>query len=456
MTSWDSTNVSIGDIFDWTNLNRLELRPDFQRREVWSQAARVMLIDSILKNIPIPKFYARRMVRDNATFREVIDGQQRLRAILDFKHGVFALTSPPCEERFRGRRFEDLEQRDRDLFVNYRLDMNEITSATDDEVRQIYWRINKYMKQLNKQELRRADFPGDFLKISEDLALSDTLDEFKVFTPANRRRMADVEFVSELLALMIRESPLDKKEQLDAVYEEYMNWAKPDSEEVIQRFNQVINDCQIIFDGDGLHGKLAAIGHTRFRQKSDFYSLFGAIYNLHRQGGSITGKDLKPLRTDLSILDYHIAPSSDVVTLREYAIRCVSDANSASSRRWRIDLLENIICGTYLQKLSKSSEKIFSSILYDIIWGGQLCPPSNETCPFSGVEFSPTPENSILAWTGKSNVLQMSNAQYIQREILEAIKLKDEEAKLDGWLIVDPLHQSSDNPNQISMELDYD
>jgi len=457
MTSWDSTNVSIGDIFDWTNSNRLELQPDFQRRELWTQAARVMLIDSILKNIPIPKFYARRKVRDDATYREVIDGQQRLRAILDFRHGRFALTSPPCEERFSGKRFEDLEQDDRDLFTNYRIDMNEITSATDDEVRQIYLRINKYMKQLNKQELRRADFPGDFLEISEELALSDILDEFKIFTPANRRRMADVEFVSELLALMLRQYPLDKKEQLDKVYEEYMQWEESQSGNIIQRFYDVLNDCQVIFNGEGLHGQgeLPSIEKTRFRQKSDFYSLFGAINNLKLRGGKIVGKDLRPLRTDLSILNYHIEPSSNIATLREYAIRCVSDANSASSRRWRINLLENILCGTYLQKLFKSSGDIFSDVLYEIIWSGEFCPTPIEVCPLSNEEFTPTPENSVLVWDERSHVLQMSNAQYMQRESIEKIKLNGDEAKLSCWQIIDPLCQPSDNLEQISMELDY-
>jgi hypothetical protein len=37
---WNSACHPISDIRDWSDNNQLELRPDFQRREVWSDAAR--------------------------------------------------------------------------------------------------------------------------------------------------------------------------------------------------------------------------------------------------------------------------------------------------------------------------------------------------------------------------------------------------------------------------------
>lgn len=432
MVRWDSTQMSIGDIRDLTNSHRLELRPDFQRQEVWAVAAKIMLIDSILKNIPMPKFYLLRDIRGEATFRAVIDGQQRLRAILGFMDNEFALKAPPCEAHLHNKYFQDLEQPDRDIFINYRIDMYEVTDITDVEVRQMYSRVNKYVKALNKQELRRADFPGDFLNVSEDLALLDVFDEFKIFTPANRRRMADVEFISELLALMIRQNPLDKKEQLDAVYEEYMEWTEPQRNETINCFKEILDDCQHIFG----QGKLAAVSRTRFRQKADFYSLFGAIYNLRRNGGDLSNRDLEPLRSDLSLLDYHIEPSSYIDVLKEYAIRCVSDANSASSRRWRIKFLESILRGTYLREISEDTARSFSDILYETLIGDGFCPPATETCSLSNTDFKPTRENSVLAWFRESQVFQISNAQFILRESLI-------NAKVENFLIVDPLNQTA-------------
>lgn len=433
MVRWDSTQMSIGDIRDLTNSHRLELRPDFQRQEVWAVAAKIMLIDSTLKNIPMPKFYLLRNIRGEATFRAVIDGQQRLRAILGFIDNEFALKAPPCEAHLHNKYFQDLEQPDRDKFINYRIDMYEVTDVTDAEVRQMYSRVNKYVKALNKQELRRADFPGSFLSVSEELALLDVFDEFKIFTPANRRRMADVEFTSELLALIIRQTPLDKKEQLDSVYEEHMEWEESQRSETIRYFNEILSDCQHIFDGDDL----AAVSSTRFRQKADFYSLFGAIHNLRRRGGNLDNRDLKPLRSDLSLLSYHIEPSSYINVLKEYAIRCVSDANSASSRRWRINLLESILRGTYLRELSGDTARFFSDILYEAIEGDGLCSPGTETCLLSSANFQPRKENSVLAWHRESQVFQMENAGFIKREALE-------ETDYSSWLVIDPLSQQLD------------
>lgn len=77
---WESYSHPISDIRDWDNNNRLELKPDFQRNEVWSRAAQIMLIDTIIKGIPIPKIYIKSVMHNGNTYRVVIDGQQRLTA----------------------------------------------------------------------------------------------------------------------------------------------------------------------------------------------------------------------------------------------------------------------------------------------------------------------------------------------------------------------------------------
>ena len=91
---WESYSHPISDVRDWNDSCRLELRPDFQRNEVWSKAAQIMLIDTIIKGIPIPKVYIKSIIRDGNTYRVVIDGQQRLTAILKFVKNELALKKP--------------------------------------------------------------------------------------------------------------------------------------------------------------------------------------------------------------------------------------------------------------------------------------------------------------------------------------------------------------------------
>jgi hypothetical protein len=63
---------------------RIDLDADYQREKIWSRKNQEELIDSILKNIDIPKIYLAR-VEDNDQFDfECIDGKQRMTTLLSF------------------------------------------------------------------------------------------------------------------------------------------------------------------------------------------------------------------------------------------------------------------------------------------------------------------------------------------------------------------------------------
>jgi hypothetical protein len=298
-----------------------------------------MLMDTILRGVPMPKIFLANELRNGSTYRTVIDGQQRISAILAFLRDEFSLETPYTGED-KGKKFSELDQDAQDRFLNYQIDFNEANNPSDDEVREVYARVNKYTVPLNKQELRRADFPGDFLSVSEELAVQDFFEEASIFTPAERRRYVDVEYVSELLAALL-DGIQDKKTKLDNFYIEYAKWNKNQKEETIRRFKKILDELQLVFD-ESLH-----ISKTRFRQKADFYSLFLVIDNLLSEGLSLKDKEISFLRQDLKILDLCIRPESDIEICSEYAIKCVSQANSASSRRWRHGFLKSILSGTY-------------------------------------------------------------------------------------------------------------
>src|SRR6266478_3250874 len=64
---------------------RLELRPPFQRKPVWTNKQRSFLIESILMDVPIPEVYVQVTQAEDGTEQYgVVDGQQRLRTILQF------------------------------------------------------------------------------------------------------------------------------------------------------------------------------------------------------------------------------------------------------------------------------------------------------------------------------------------------------------------------------------
>ena len=416
MVKWNASPHPISDIRDWNKSGRLELRPDFQRREVWSISARIMLMDTILRNIPMPKIFLANTIRSGNTYRVVIDGQQRIAAILAFLRDKFSLEAPYGGNE-KGKTFSELDQETQDRFLSYQIDFNEAQNPTDEEVREVYARVNKYTVPLNKQELRRADFPGDFLKVSEELAIDAYFDLVGIFSTANRRRYADVEYVSELLAAMI-DGIQDKKITLDGFYIRYSTWDENHKGEISDRFANILREIQFIFDNS------LDIAETRFRQKADFYTLFLTIDEFLSDGRTVIGKniDIEPLQEDLRILQENIRPESDIRICSEYAIKCVSQGNSASSRRWRHRFLKAILAGTYMGgQLDDDGAQVFYSLEEDLSAGDSmgLCPEPVFYCPICEGEISGDFSDCVLAWRQSDTARQLSNTGWAHRSCIK-------------------------------------
>ena len=77
-----SATASTWRISDFTG-KKLNLTPSYQRGDVWGATARQMLIESILRGIPLPSVILLRPEDPNQP-HEVVDGKQRLTAILRF------------------------------------------------------------------------------------------------------------------------------------------------------------------------------------------------------------------------------------------------------------------------------------------------------------------------------------------------------------------------------------
>jgi hypothetical protein len=410
---WQSSQHTIADILGWSRDNTLLLQPDYQRREVWGSAARVMLVDSILNDIPMPKIFVSNTIKDMRTYRSVIDGQQRISTILSFLDDGFELDSP-YRGLYEGKRFSQLPPEVQDEVLGYGIDFNEASGLSDGELREVYSRVNKYLIPLNRQELRKADFPGMFLRISEELANLDTLDEFGLFNATARRRSLDVEYVSELLAAQLR-GISDKKDAIDECCRDYAAWPEAESNTAKMEFEGVIADIAKIFDAS------YSMKKTRWKQKADFYSFFFAVLSLKRSGFSLPD-DVSFLRQDLTLLDKLTAPTSDVSILRRYAIYCVSQANSAASRNWRMRFISAILRGTYTSEMNDAEQRNLVSetasdlrFSVDPSFNGNGCPPADGfICGGCGKgdEGETSLADSVLYWAKGTKAFQLSNAHW--------------------------------------------
>lgn len=62
----------------------LNLEPGFQRDSVWTKSDRAKLIDSILRNYPLPTIFLYKREDDGHYIYDVIDGKQRIESIFRF------------------------------------------------------------------------------------------------------------------------------------------------------------------------------------------------------------------------------------------------------------------------------------------------------------------------------------------------------------------------------------
>src|SRR3954447_4723077 len=104
------------DFLSWREAHSLAVAPEFQRRSVWGRPAKAYLIDTLLRGLPVPPIYlrVRQSKKKSRLVREVIDGQQRISAVLDFIDGKFRLL-PSFDQRWASKQFDELEESDQDI-----------------------------------------------------------------------------------------------------------------------------------------------------------------------------------------------------------------------------------------------------------------------------------------------------------------------------------------------------
>lgn len=301
---FNTRNYSVRDFEEWRERGELVLAPKFQRREVWNDKARSYLIDTILRGKPIPKLYMRQDINPSTrrTVREIVDGQQRLHTVLTFIKDGFKVSKAHHED-FGGKFFSGLDEDTQRAILKYEFAVDLLQDMPDNEVYDLFARINTYSEKLKPQELRNAKWFGEF-KSSVYLMAKEFvsfLEGNKIFTPKQILRMQEAEFISELLLALhegIRES---KKDVLDNAYKKYDD-SFPNRKKCEKQFRETMDTI-----GEMLRDDLPQL---RFRATRLFYPLFCAVAHmkfglprLHAPQRLLRSSDFPKLKAALEQVD---------------------------------------------------------------------------------------------------------------------------------------------------------
>jgi hypothetical protein len=192
----------------------IKLDPEYQRRHRWNSEYSSRLIESLILNIPIPIIYLSYDIdvdtEEEGSRFSVIDGQQRLTAIVNFFENKFTLKGLDILTDLEGFSYKHLPP-----FLIRRLEERSIKclridSTMDPQVKfDIFERLNSGAVKLEPHELRNATQRGPFNDLCKKLSKNSTfrklaqipVDEQEAEENPKVKKMEDVELVLRFFAL---------------------------------------------------------------------------------------------------------------------------------------------------------------------------------------------------------------------------------------------------------------
>jgi hypothetical protein len=242
----------------------LDLSPDFQRRSnLWSEATKSALIESMLLRIPIPSLYVSEDQKGNYT---IVDGLQRLCTIAHFvnvaalnkavKQTLNPLRLKDLEslKEFNGYSFDELSRPMKRRINETELTLHVIRAGTPAAVKfNIFSRINRGGLPLTAQEIRNAIYRGEWKQQIRALAEST---HFKEATSGKIKgeRMEDLELVLRFVALYSqpKDTPRPPDQNLDEFLNDFVdkrcqNWTPAQWAEISTAFARAMKYAPRVF-----------------------------------------------------------------------------------------------------------------------------------------------------------------------------------------------------------------
>ncbi|QHC88718.1 DUF262 domain-containing protein [Pseudomonas chlororaphis] len=176
----ERSDFLLPQIIDFVNQKKwMNLQPEYQRRQVWDRKKKSQFIESLLMNLPVPPVF---LFEPEYSRYEVMDGQQRLSAIVAFYTNRFKLSGLEYWPELNGFQYDDLPpliQRglDRRRLSAVVLQSNALKEDYDDLRKIVFERLNTGGQKLNAQELRNCIYSSSFAKLLVELAGYDSFND---------------------------------------------------------------------------------------------------------------------------------------------------------------------------------------------------------------------------------------------------------------------------------------
>lgn len=344
---------SINEINNMFMNETLIVDDSYQRRSVWNESDKIRLIETILLNFIVPEIFLWKAETNPDTGKSIthiVDGQQRIKTIIDFINNEFclkknALLEEKSKQEWGNKYFKDLDGDIKKNFWNYQLMIVDIDgNATRGEIVNMFRRLNLTDYSLNNQE-KRNSMSGEFASLARKLSELPIWETYKLFNNTDIKRMKDVEFCASLI-LLYRSGIIDQSDQkaLNRAYEDLKS-GYVEAEDDQKAILGAISIIKHFLDSELLLSFL--------QKKSQLYTMFSVIFYMQREDISFDIDMVIKLETFVEMysvfdnsmnIDNLIAEEKILFdNIKKYKLASSEGLNKLTNRMIRFNILKSFL-----------------------------------------------------------------------------------------------------------------
>ena len=273
-----SGHISIAEICEQMDNKSLIANKVYQRAAgLWPPSAQRYFIDTIIKDYPFQSVYFHEYVlpKTRKVRKDIVDGQQRLTTIDLFVKDKLRLGKESGE--ISGKLFSELDDEIQDSFLAYSVPTITISLSNENEILEMFRRMNAFMIPLNPAEKRHSQFHGEFKWFINRLAdeFSPMFNAYGILTEKQIIRMADAELLADLADIVSRGIKNRQPAMFNKLYK--------DNDEDFAREDEF--DEKISETLDFIRSNLSEISKTNMAKSYTFYSLVAGL--MHNRFGIV-------------------------------------------------------------------------------------------------------------------------------------------------------------------------
>ncbi|MFF3143343.1 DUF262 domain-containing protein [Streptomyces sp. NPDC057927] len=246
--------------------------PSFARPMVWSLTQKSQFIESLLLNIPVPSIF---FAENPETYQySVLDGTQRLGAVISYLNGEYALTGLNSLTSANALKFNELPLRmQRHLHMSTMRAVIISSTSASDVTATVFSRLNTGGTTLSVQELRNATHQGPFNTLTVELAHMPDFQQLLGAGSDFSRSLRDVELVLRYFALsegVAQESTLSQQ-VFSHFLQEKNTSSQAELEEYRRSFVNALQKCLSAFESESFRRWRPELGRAESRFSTPLY-----------------------------------------------------------------------------------------------------------------------------------------------------------------------------------------